>query len=238
MKASIPFAQQAPDKFQGYEGEWNHVSEQLVALVEAMPPEKFAWRPATGVPSTRMISEAERNFAIRQLDQSGQCLIDMLSGLAPNQLLYRPDRGRWSIAQNVEHLVIVEKRVLAAIERLLREPPDLKTQCSMSDAEVIWRLSFVVERIQAPELVVPTLRYGGETLLKEFQMARQNTRGLATETAGDLRHHFINHFIFGDLDCYQWLLLIGAHCNRHYAQCQMVSVSRDFPTSDMSGLSL
>jgi uncharacterized damage-inducible protein DinB len=52
MSASMSFAQEAPDLFQGYEGEWNHVSEQLISLAEATPPEKFAWRPATGVRST------------------------------------------------------------------------------------------------------------------------------------------------------------------------------------------
>jgi uncharacterized damage-inducible protein DinB len=52
VNTSMLFAQEAPDVFQGYEGEWNHVSGQLVALAEATPPDKFAWRPATGVRST------------------------------------------------------------------------------------------------------------------------------------------------------------------------------------------
>lgn len=38
--------------WQGYDGEWGHVSRQLVALAEAIPAEKFAWRPAPGVRST------------------------------------------------------------------------------------------------------------------------------------------------------------------------------------------
>ena len=38
--------------WQGYDGEWGHVSRQLVALAQAMPAEKFAWRPAAGVRST------------------------------------------------------------------------------------------------------------------------------------------------------------------------------------------
>lgn len=38
--------------WQGYDGEWLHVSRQLVALAEAIPAEKFAWRPAPGVRST------------------------------------------------------------------------------------------------------------------------------------------------------------------------------------------
>ena len=38
--------------WQGYDGEWRHVSNQLVALAEATPADKFAWRPAPGVRST------------------------------------------------------------------------------------------------------------------------------------------------------------------------------------------
>jgi uncharacterized damage-inducible protein DinB len=38
--------------WQGYDGEWRHVSNQLIALAEATPPDKFAWLPAPGVRST------------------------------------------------------------------------------------------------------------------------------------------------------------------------------------------
>ena len=38
--------------WQGYDGEWRHVSNQLIALAEATPADKFAWKPAPGVRST------------------------------------------------------------------------------------------------------------------------------------------------------------------------------------------
>jgi uncharacterized damage-inducible protein DinB len=51
--ASRLFAQDPLDGlWQGYDGEWRHVSNQLIALAEATPAEKFAWRPAPGVRST------------------------------------------------------------------------------------------------------------------------------------------------------------------------------------------
>ncbi len=46
---------------EGYDGEWKHVSSQLIALAEATPAEKFAWRPAPGVRST---SEVYMHIAI------------------------------------------------------------------------------------------------------------------------------------------------------------------------------
>ena len=47
--------------WQGYDPEWGHVSSQLIALAEATPPEKFAWRPAAGV---RSMSEVYMHIAI------------------------------------------------------------------------------------------------------------------------------------------------------------------------------
>ncbi len=47
--------------WQGYDGEWGHVSRQLVALAEAVPVDKYGWRPAPGVRST---SEVFMHIAI------------------------------------------------------------------------------------------------------------------------------------------------------------------------------
>jgi uncharacterized damage-inducible protein DinB len=47
--------------WQGYDGEWLHVSRQLVALAEAIPAEKYAWRPGPGV---RSVSEVIMHIAI------------------------------------------------------------------------------------------------------------------------------------------------------------------------------
>jgi len=46
------FAQAPEGIWEGYDGEWKHVSQQLIALAEATPPEKYSWRPAPGVRST------------------------------------------------------------------------------------------------------------------------------------------------------------------------------------------
>ena len=59
---------QSPDPlegvWQGYDGEWLHVSRQLVALAEAIPADKYAWRPGPGVRSTGEVFMhiAEANF--------------------------------------------------------------------------------------------------------------------------------------------------------------------------------
>jgi hypothetical protein len=176
-----------------------------------------------------MMTSTEREFALNQLDQSRERLLRAVHGLSSPQLLFRPEPGRWSIAENIEHLVVVEKFLVGAIEKLLLEPPDISKRPSLEDAQVIAKVGTVVDRVQAPPRALPTSRWPTEELLREFQTARRRTCDFVSAADGDLRHHFIPHFVFGDLDCYQWFLLIGAHCHRHTTQSEAVKASPAFP---------
>jgi len=59
--AAGSLAAQPEGIWQGYDGEWGHVSKQLIALAEATPAEKFSWRPAPGV---RSVSEVYMHIAM------------------------------------------------------------------------------------------------------------------------------------------------------------------------------
>src|SRR5689334_23959097 len=61
LGAAALHAEDLEGLWQGYDGEWGHVSRQLVALAEATPAEKFAWRPAEGV---RSMSEVYMHIAL------------------------------------------------------------------------------------------------------------------------------------------------------------------------------
>ncbi len=68
--------------WQGYDGEWLHVSRQLTELAEAFPAEKFAWRPAPGVRST---SEVIMHIAVATFE-----LLSVTGPQAPAEI-NRPD---------------------------------------------------------------------------------------------------------------------------------------------------
>jgi uncharacterized damage-inducible protein DinB len=52
LSAPTLLAQAPAGVWEGYAAEWEHVTQQLIALAEATPAEKFSWRPAAGVRST------------------------------------------------------------------------------------------------------------------------------------------------------------------------------------------
>jgi uncharacterized damage-inducible protein DinB len=82
--------------WQGYDGEWMHVSKQLVALAEATPSEKFAWRP---VPGVRSVSEVYMHIALANfwlLSVTGPKLpADMTSNDLEKSVKTKPEVISW-----------------------------------------------------------------------------------------------------------------------------------------------
>jgi uncharacterized damage-inducible protein DinB len=66
--------------WQGYDGEWLHVSRQLVALAEAIPGEKFSWRPGPGV---RSVSEVVMHVAIANFGLLSASSVKLPEGFKP-----------------------------------------------------------------------------------------------------------------------------------------------------------
>ena len=87
--------------WQGYDGEWGHVSRQLVALAEAIPADKYAWRPAPGV---RSVSEVLMHVAIANF-----WLLSVTGPPLPADL--KPD--------NIEKTVTAKPEVIAWLKRSL-----------------------------------------------------------------------------------------------------------------------
>lgn len=56
---------------EGYEPEWGHVTDQLVQLAEAIPAEKYSWRPGAGVRSTSEVFLHIVNVNYFLLDAAG-----------------------------------------------------------------------------------------------------------------------------------------------------------------------
>lgn len=119
-------AQKAPEGiWQGYDGEWLHVSQQLIALAEATPAEKFSWRPAPGVRSTSEVYMhiAEANFYL--LSVTGPKMpADMKEGI---------DKSVTAKADVINWL----KRSLEAVKQahLAVTPKDLQRKVHVADRD-------------------------------------------------------------------------------------------------------
>ncbi len=152
-------------------------------------------------------------------------------GLTHQQLQYRPDASRWSVAENLEHITIVEQKILAGLARTVQMPPEPEKKPAMTDEQVLANFGRVVHPLTAPETLLPTSRWPLANLLNEFDAARQRTIEFANTAADtkELRHYFMPHPFFGELDCYQWFILAAGHSARHCNQCAAIKESASFP---------
>lgn len=182
------------------------------------------------------ITPAERDRLTKYLALTRERLLNTARSLSSEQLGFKPSSEQWSVAENVEHLTIVENRAFGRIENALQGASDVSKRSAWEgrDEALVSEIRNRSPRVQAPEIVRPTGTWQQEELLRQFQAARQRTGEFAATTDADLRGHCWPHPILGELDCYQWLLAVGAHCERHLAQIEEVLASAEFPRAALA----
>ena len=178
-----------------------------------------------------IITPAEREAMFVRFSETRDLVHRTAQGLTPHQLQYRPDANRWSVAENLEHITIVEQNILAGLARTLPMPPTPEKKSAVTDEQLLAHFGRVVQPLTAPERLLPTSRWPVANLLNEFDAARRRTIEFATTAADtkELRHYFMQHPFFGELDCYQWFILAAGHSARHCHQCAAVRESAGFP---------
>ncbi|HXN52450.1 MAG TPA: DinB family protein [Candidatus Acidoferrum sp.] len=120
------FAQTAPEGiWQGYDGEWQHVTKQLIDLAEATPQDKFSWRPAPGVRST---SEAYMHIALANF-----YLLSVTGPKMPADVKREMEKSVTSKADVISWL----KRSLDAVKeaRASVTPKDLERKVHIADRD-------------------------------------------------------------------------------------------------------
>jgi len=180
------------------------------------------------------MEQYERQLAIDELNASRDHLERLVEGLTEEQWRYSPAAGRWSIGQCVEHVTCVEKRIYGLIGTRLDEnhpePSKATPEQKAKDEEVKRVLPDRSFPRNAPAAVQPAGDWAeGRELFADFQKTRQNTTEFARTTTGDLRNFFIPHGLFGDMDCYQWLLMLGLHATRHARQIEEIQAAPGYP---------
>ena len=129
LSTTVGFAQAPPEGlWQGYDGEWKHVSQQLIDLAEATPAEKFAWRPAPGVRST---SEVYMHIA-----GANFYLLSITGPKIPAELDAEPEISEKKFTSKAE-VISWLKRSLEAVRvaHLAAKPEDLQRKVRIEDRD-------------------------------------------------------------------------------------------------------
>ncbi len=174
------------------------------------------------------MSPSERERVAAYLTETRENLLRTASSLSPTQLQYKPAPDRWSVAECLEHIVVVENLILGNINNSLQQAPG-SSASSFGDDGLRQMVVDRSTRVKGPDRLMPSGRWPQEQLLGEFEATRKRTGDFVAATNAPLRQFGFPHPMFGHLDCYQWLLLAAEHGERHRAQAEEVMAGADFP---------
>jgi len=176
----------------------------------------------------------ERRLVLEQLTSSEAQLLKLVDGLTPKQWSFQETPERWSIAGNIEHLILFEDFITGVIAKTIEESPepDKKTLASPKEPLVLGLANSRSTRFTAREVVRPSGKWPDTAeMVAELQKSRARSIAFASQTQADLRSHFFPHISFGDLDCYQWLMVLGRHSARHALQIEQIKADPSYPAA-------
>jgi DinB family protein len=175
------------------------------------------------------VEKDERDRVLHYLADSRELLVHGVDGLSADQQSFRPAEDRWSVADCIEHITVVEENILKTIQRILQGPPQ-PAETEGKDQTILQMVPARATRVKGPAAVMPTGRWPDfEELLLQFEATRERSLRFTAVTQADLRVYAFPHPILGPLDCYQWLLFLAAHCERHVRQMEEVKSDPAFP---------
>ena len=193
------------------------------ALVLAMMG--FVWTsPATAVAGP--MTDLERQRLLAHMQMTSSWLIDEVTGLTPAQLAFRRVPDEWSIAQVLDHLLVVSPIYWLDLQSAVKSAP-MTGDSRNSDADLLW---YGVDRTFREKAIPSEIPKGQikdlAAALAEYRKHHGRLVEYIRTTADDLRSRLVPR---QGSDAYQWALLISTHEQRHILQIREIKNDPRFP---------
>ena len=152
--------------------------------------------------------------------------------LAPIELQQKsPAPDQWSIAQVLDHLTMIDRRVSAGLKKWLA---DAKAKGIKSESETSSVLRSVPteliidrrKRFDAPAEIRPGNDIDAAAAWTALSQAREELRAAFIDGDGLALAEIIQpHPVLGPINLYQWILFVGSHEARHTAQIREIAAA-------------
>jgi hypothetical protein len=166
-----------------------------------------------------------------------QCLESELHGLRaavnavpPERRSDRPAPDRWSVAEVLEHLVMVEAAMLKGCAKQLAAAREAGLPAETESSPIRGtlapeRVADRERRIAAPDRLRPT-GIDADTAWRQLEATRAQFLEFVRSCDGlALAQVSFPHPAFGPLNMYQWLLFAAGHHARHAAQIREIGAA-------------
>ena len=178
--------------------------------------------PLAGEP----MKPGDRQRLLAHLEMTESWLVSELNGLSPTQLTFRMTPDSWSITEVAEHLAIAEPQYWEKVLDSMKRPATTE-KLEATDAGILWYGIDRTNRQKTGEARVPHGTYKtAADALAAFRKLRSTMRDYAQSTSDDLRSRKL---LEGNMDVYQWFLMISTHSQRHILQIREIKAHANYP---------
>jgi len=184
------------------------------------------------LPVKDVITDAERKFAINEFQRTKQKFLNDVKGLSAQQLSFKADTSRWSIAQCIEHIALAENLIWQWEQGTVGQPatPEKAAEVKVTDEQMLKGMTDRSHTFKAPEMLQPVGKFSSsDAAIKAFVSRRDSTINYISTTQDYLKNHFAQHPAMGTINTYQLLLMISGHSERHTLQIEEVKANPAFP---------
>jgi DinB superfamily len=175
------------------------------------------------------MTESEREFATKQLQEGRDAVLRAIDGLADAQVRFKPQPDRWSIADCVEHLAAAEDLLFDLIAKGAPNPDGVPLDPA-KEGRLVAAIVDRSRKFAAPAALRPHAHFESPAAaVKHFCDSRERSLAYTRGCSDDLRRLFTPHPLLGEIDCYRCLLLLALHPTRHAAQIEEIKQHPQFP---------
>jgi len=160
---------------------------------------------------------------LKSLAESQRTLLRNADAIPSELWRTAPAEGVWSAGELAVHLVMVEREVLGAADRITqKQPRKLPIWKKLRLPPTLVATRFV--RVKSPLAVDWQLVKAKEEALGQVREMRERTLAFLDETKErDLSGYRWRHPMLGWLDTYEWFAFLAAHETRHAKQMKEIS---------------
>ena len=177
-------------------------------------------------PAANELTPGERQRLLAHLEMTESWLVSELAGLSKAQLEFKMTPESWSITQVVEHLAIAEPQYWQKLQDSMKQPTTTE-KMEATDAGILWYGIDRTNRARTGEARVPHGQFpDAASSLASFRKLRAAMTDYAKSSAEDMRGRKL---LEGNMDVYQWFLMISSHSQRHILQIREIKAHGSYP---------
>ncbi len=178
-------------------------------------------------PDGSLAVPSELDSVLAKMSQAHSAFLRAADAIPSESWKTKPSDGRWSAAEVVAHLTMVERAVIEKADRVSQNSPKkipFFKKIHLPMALVERRLV----RRKSPVPIDPVLLGDKEAMLARLREVRERSLAFLGETRNrDLRQYSWKHAAIGMLNTYGWMRFVAAHEARHMKQ--MREIASDLP---------